>query len=91
MYGEANGNALEAARLYIEDFPNRRHPDSRTFTRIHHRLRENGSLRHQKRPGRPNILAPYVEEHVLERGDVNSGTSTRRVAMQEGRSASRVI
>ena len=35
-------------------------------------------------------LAPDVEEHVLERVDVNPGTSTRRVAMQEGISASSV-
>ena len=39
MYGKANGNALDAARLYAEAFPNRRHPDSRTFTRIHQSLR----------------------------------------------------
>ena len=28
MYGKANGNALEAAHLYAEAFPNRSHPDS---------------------------------------------------------------
>ena len=84
IYGKANGNALEAARLYAEAFPNRRHPDSRTFTRIHQRLRENGSFRHQERPGRPKTLAFDVDERVLERVDVNQGTSTRRVAMQEG-------
>ena len=75
MYVKANGNALEAARLYAEAFPNRRHPDSRPFTRIHQRLRESGSFRHQERPGRPKTLAPDVEESVLERVDVNPGTS----------------
>ena len=40
MYDKANGNAFEAARLYAEAFPNRRHPDSLTFTRIYQRLRE---------------------------------------------------
>ena len=90
MYGKANGNALETARFYAEAFPNRRHPDSRTFTRIHQRIRENGSLRHQERPGRPKILARDVEKSVLECVDVNSGTSTTRIAMQERISASSV-
>jgi aminoglycoside/choline kinase family phosphotransferase len=43
MCGKANGNALEAARLYQEAFPHRRQPDSRTFTRVHQRLREQGA------------------------------------------------
>ena len=47
--------------MHAEDFPNRRYPDSRTLTRIHKHLRENGS-RLQERPGRPKILAPVVEE-----------------------------
>ena len=47
-------------------------------------LRENGSFSHQELPRRPNNLAPDVEERLFERVDVNPGTSTRRVAMQEG-------
>ena len=90
MYGRAKGNALEAARLYAETFPNRRHSDSRTFNRMYQLIRENGSFRHKGRPGRPKTLAPDVEERVLERVDVNPGTSTRRVAMQVGIIASSV-
>ena len=90
MYGKAKGNALEAARLYAEAFPHRRHPYGRTFSRIQQRLRENGSFRHQERPSRPKTLAPDVEERVLEHVAVNPGTSTRRAAMQEGISASSV-
>ena len=81
MYGKANGNALKAARLYAEAFPNRRHPNNRTFTRIHQRLWENGSFRHQD---------DHVEERVLERVDVNPVTPTKRVAIQVGISASSV-
>ena len=44
-YGEARGNSREAARIYADRFPTRRVPDSRTFTAIHRRLRETGSLR----------------------------------------------
>ena len=72
--------------LYAGAFPNWRHPDSRTFTRIHQRLRENGSLRHKEQPCRPKTLPPDVEERV----DVNPGTSTKRVAMQEEIGASSV-
>ena len=90
MYDKSNGNALEAARLCAENFANRRHPDNRTFTRIHQRLRENGSFRLQELPCSPKTLAPDVEERVLERVDVNPKTSTRRVAMQEGMCASSV-
>jgi hypothetical protein len=32
LYGEALGNAVEARRLYTERLPNRRIPDSRTFS-----------------------------------------------------------
>jgi hypothetical protein len=32
LYGEALDNAVEARRLYTERFPNRRIPDSQTFS-----------------------------------------------------------
>ena len=38
MYGRAQCNANEARRLYSEQFPNRRLPNSKTFQRIHERL-----------------------------------------------------
>ena len=87
MYGNANGNALEIAHLYAKAFSNRRNPKSRTLTRIHQSLRENGSFRHQERTGRPKTLAPDIEERVLGGVEVNPGTSARRVVMQEGISA----
>ena len=40
MYGRANGNSLEARRLYSETFPSRRLPDSKTFVRSHQHLKE---------------------------------------------------
>jgi hypothetical protein len=83
MYGKANGNALEAARLYQEAFPHRRQPDSRTLTRVHQRLREHGSFAHGGRAGRPKSLTPDVEEMVLQRVAQSPGTSTRMIAAQE--------
>jgi hypothetical protein len=75
MYGTANGNALEAARLYQEAFPHRRQPDSRTFTRVH----QHGSFAHGGRAGRPKSVTPDVEERVLQRVAQSPGTSTRSV------------
>jgi hypothetical protein len=83
MYGKANGNALEAARLYQEAFPHRRQPDSRTFTRVHQRLRELGSFALGGREGRPKSVTTDVEERVLQRVAQSPGTSTRRIAAQE--------
>lgn len=42
MYGLASCNALEARRLYQENFPHRRIPDRKTFERVDLRLRETG-------------------------------------------------
>jgi hypothetical protein len=64
MYGKANGNALEAARLYREAFPHRRQPDSRTFTRVYQRLRAYGSFAHGGREGRPKSVIPDIEEII---------------------------
>jgi hypothetical protein len=83
MYGKANGNALEAARLYQEAFPHRRQPDSRTFTGVHQLLREYGSFARGGRAGRPESITPDVEERVLQRVTQSPGTSTRRIAAQE--------
>lgn len=82
MYGRANGNAREAARLYQETYPGRRHPESRTFTRVHQRLRENGCFAYGRAVGRPARITPEVEDMVLEAVQLSPGTSTRRIATQ---------
>ena len=84
MYGRANGNAAEAARLYTVSYPNRRHPDRRMFSRIHQRLCERGSFDVAPREGRPRtVRTPALEERVLQRVDEEPGTSTRRIALAE--------
>jgi hypothetical protein len=63
LYGEALGNAVEARRLYTERFPNRRIPDSRTFSATVQRVRDHGKLdspTHDHDLGRPR------SDHVLE-------------------------
>nr|CAH7719264.1 unnamed protein product [Callosobruchus chinensis] len=44
MYGLADGNALQAKRLYEEHFSNRNVADARTFSNLHRRLCEKGSF-----------------------------------------------
>jgi hypothetical protein len=44
LYGEALGNTVEGRRLYTERFPNRRIPDSRTFSATVQRVRDHGKF-----------------------------------------------
>ncbi|KAJ8884342.1 hypothetical protein PR048_016199 [Dryococelus australis] len=83
MYGKANCYELEAARLYVKECPHRRRSDRQAFIRIHQRFRENGSFAHHPRPGGPSSMTPDVDEHALERVDVNPGMSITRVAMPD--------
>jgi hypothetical protein len=45
IYSLAKGNTMLAVRLYVERFPARCIPNRKTFSRIHVRLRETGSLK----------------------------------------------
>ena len=76
----ANGNASEARRLYIDKYPNRRAPDPRTFSRVHHRLRETGSVFSVNAGGRTRQLDPIGEENVLQTVEEDPSTSTRNLA-----------
>ena len=66
IYGQANGNARLAARLYQDRFPNRHVPDHRYFANLHQRLRENGSFRgNREAAGRPRLRNNF-DEQVLQ-------------------------
>jgi len=84
MYGCANGNALQARRLYAENFPNREIPSTRMFTKLHQRLWDTGMFR--KNAGDTgrlrSISTPEVEEEILARVQENPGTSVRRIVAQ---------
>lgn len=45
IYGFCGGNALAASREYMCRYPNRRQPESRTFTRVFANLRNTGTFR----------------------------------------------
>jgi transposase len=91
IYGLAAGNAREAARLYRVQFPNRRHPERKTFQILHQRLRETGSLRPLHHVGRPRQARTItVEEEILARAAEQQSTSTRAIALHMGTTQSTV-
>jgi hypothetical protein len=83
MYGLADGNALEARRLYREWCPTRRLPDRRTFEGIRRCLCEHGSFaRPPGTGGRPRSTTPEEEEEDLNTVDQSPGVSTRWSGLQ---------
>lgn len=81
FYGAAFGNALEARRLYHQQFPQRELPCANTFTAVHVRLRETGKFEvSMADTGREkSVRTVALEEDVIQRVDDNPRTSTRTV------------
>ena len=65
-YGEARENSREAARIYVDRFPTRRVPDSRTFTAIHRRLRETGSQRPIQHDRGREWMEPERQQEIID-------------------------
>lgn len=83
LYGLANGNSVEARRLYQERYPDRVLPCRQIFINIHRRLTESGSFKRNTSEGRPRtIRTPAVEEAVLHAVEENPATSTRKIGKE---------
>ncbi|GBO14990.1 hypothetical protein AVEN_77152-1 [Araneus ventricosus] len=69
MDGLANGNALEAERLYRQSFPRIHVPERKMFERLHRCLCETGSfVTGMQATGRGrSVRAPQIVEDVLQR------------------------
>ncbi|KAJ4440389.1 hypothetical protein ANN_08530 [Periplaneta americana] len=81
MYGNADGNAALARRLYQERYPQQQCPDRKTFVRLHYRLCEYGKFNCPGLGrGRPRSTTPEVQEEILEAENMTASISTRRVA-----------
>ncbi|CAH0722534.1 unnamed protein product, partial [Brenthis ino] len=65
IYGKCRGNAITAATLYREKYPNARHPECRVFIRVHSEGRIPGSGVRGSGSGR--IVYPDFEDMVLEK------------------------
>ena len=85
FYSRANGNALEARRLYQETFLNRRLPCSRTFSRIAQCLRERGTFIPVIEGERSRTArSVQQEQRILAHGAANPGTSILRISSAQG-------
>lgn len=84
MYGRADGNGREAARLYSQRFPHRRQPTHKTFASIYQRLSESGTLKPRTIDrGRPrSARTPHQEERILNDVGDNPRMSTRQLGSQ---------
>ena len=81
VYGAAYQSERIAARMYVERFPQRRHPSHTMFQRFDQRLRERGSLRpDMSETGRPRSLTPDVEEAILGLLEDEPAISSREIA-----------
>ena len=81
VYGAAYQSERRAARMYVERFPQRRHPTHSMFQRLDQRLRERGSLRlNMSETGRSRSLTPDVEEAILGLVEDEPSISSRVIA-----------
>ncbi|GFY40092.1 DUF4817 domain-containing protein [Trichonephila inaurata madagascariensis] len=83
IYCVADGNALEAQRLYGERFPSRRLPNRKNFERLHRCLRETGSFVSGMHDTlhKTSARTPELEEHVLREFERQLETSTWTVSV----------
>lgn len=90
FYGMARGNAPDARRLYCEQFPNRQHPNFKTFTAVYERLRRTGTFKSDKKDtGRDrSIRSVELEDDILQQIEETPTTSTRVIAQNFGCSKS---
>ena len=81
-YGAANGNSIEAVRIYVARYPSRHVPAHQTFVPIHRRLCTDGVFRRAQLEGRRSrrLRDPEMEEEMLEHFQNNQTTSTLSAA-----------
>lgn len=86
IYGQADGNALEAVRRYQARYPNRRQPSANTFSRLHQRLHETGVLQPKFADcGRYRTQRiTDAEDDILQMVDEDPSLSTRNIARDTG-------
>lgn len=80
VYGFCDGNALEAKREYEIRFPNRRSPDSRTFSRVFRYMREHGRFPTVKLNEHHERRHVNVEQNIVDMVNNNPEISCRRVS-----------
>lgn len=79
IYGECRKNQRQAAALYAQIYPDRRHPDHGFFYHLHERLRRNGQFHKPRRPIRVRQRNQEAIDAVRQEL-ANAHTSTRAIA-----------
>lgn len=79
IFGKANCSSARAERLYAERYPNRMHPDRKTFERLDQRIRNSDCLMPKLVDVGRNrqVRTPETEERILDMAEGNQTTSTR--------------
>lgn len=90
VYVQENYSCLAAARRYREMYPNRVHPNRKTFSNIFIRLGDTGQFKVKSDVGRPKNLT-VDQEDILVRIADNPELSTRRLSAITGVSHSSVF
>jgi hypothetical protein len=91
-YGIARENAVGAARVYAERFPEReRHPDDKVISRCVQRARDTGSVvLNRRNAGAPMQIRVNDEERILQVFEENPRYSVRKVSRMLGFSRHKV-
>ncbi|XP_067012966.2 uncharacterized protein [Anabrus simplex] len=84
IFGECHRNDRQAATLYAQRYPERRHPDRSMFRNVEKRLRQHGSLHVTTRPLRTRQRDPNEVNMVREAIAAEPHTSTRALAQTLG-------
>ena len=85
VYGFCDGNANAAVEEYRRRYPERRIPSRGVFTRVHHTLRDNGSLPSVAvQSERQTVQTLNTRENFLEMVQRCPRFSTRRLASRIG-------
>ena len=85
IYGEANCVSARAERLYAERYPNRIHPDRKTFERLDQRIRNSNCLMPKPNVdgGRERrIRRIETEERIVEMIEEDPTISTRAIGRE---------
>lgn len=81
IFGEVKRNASQAANLYAERFPERPHPDRKSFSNLVDQLKETGSLKYKKsKSDIPPVTHELNQALVLNLVENDHQISSRKIA-----------
>jgi len=83
MYGHANGNVLNAPRLYADKFINQKIPSPKLLFKILHLCESSLLGTHYRNSGRlRSVLTLNTENCILRIAEENLGTSVKKIYLK---------